>query len=411
VVLVAALVAVVGLWYLVSRRGPVSWVGAVLAAAGLLTLILTIVTADYRGLPFILAIVLIALSGSAARYALHGGPRSRQASSGPGEAVGPANHPVLLINPKSGGGKAERFRLVEECGARGIEPVVLQPGDDLLALATDAIKRADVIGMAGGDGSQALVASVAAEHDIPHVCIPAGTRNHFALDLGIDREDVVGALDAFGDAMERRIDLAKVNGRVFVNNACMGLYAKIVQSKEYRDAKLKTAADMLPDLLGPKAEPFDLRFIGPDEQECPSAHLLLVSNDPYELVHIGGFGTRKRIDLGTLGLVAARIDGTKDAVTFVGMEAAGRIRNFHGWMEWESRRFQVDSGEPIEIGIDGEAMTLDPPLVFESVPGALRVRIPQHAPGVAPAATSVQLTTSTIAELARTAVGRPVARS
>ena len=122
--------------------------------------------------------------------------------------------------------------------ARGIEPIVLERGDDLTQLATDAIARgADVIGMAGGDGSQALVATVASQHGIPHVCVPAGTRNHFALDLGLDRDDVVGALDAFHHGLERRVDLAQVNGRVFVNNASMGLYAKIVQSPAYRDAK------------------------------------------------------------------------------------------------------------------------------------------------------------------------------
>ncbi len=128
------------------------------------------------------------------------------------------------MNPKSGGGKAERFHLADECRQRGIEPVVLKPGDDLLQLAEDAIARgADVIGMAGGDGSQALVASVAARHGVPHVCVPAGTRNHFALDLGLDRSDVVGALDAFTDGVERRIDLATDNGRTFVNNASLGL--------------------------------------------------------------------------------------------------------------------------------------------------------------------------------------------
>src|SRR5262249_36978633 len=140
-------------------------------------------------------------------------------------------HPVLIMNLKSGGGKAERFHLEDECRARGIEPIVLRQGDDLRQLAEDAISRgADVIGMAGGDGSQAVVATAAARPGVPLVVIPAGTRNHFALDLGLDRDDVVGALDAFADGVERRIDLAEVNGRVFVNNASLGLYAKIVQS-------------------------------------------------------------------------------------------------------------------------------------------------------------------------------------
>ena len=120
------------------------------------------------------------------------------------------------MNPKSGGGKVERFQLVEEARRRGIEPVVLQPGD----------------------GSQALVASVAMAHDVAFVCVPAGTRNHLAMDLGLDRDDVVGALEAFGAAVERRIDLGLVDERVFVNNATMGLYAKIVQSPAYRISAL-----------------------------------------------------------------------------------------------------------------------------------------------------------------------------
>jgi diacylglycerol kinase family enzyme len=409
VALVAVIVTVVGLWYLVSRRGPLRFIGAVLAGVGIATLLAAIFSGHYRGVPVIVAVILMAISATAARYALHGNHRTAATETGRGGMVGPGSHPVLLMNPKSGGGKVERFQLVDECVARGIEPVVLQPGDDLLQLATDAIQRgADIIGMAGGDGSQALVASVAAAHGIPHVCVPAGTRNHFALDLGLNRDDVVGALDAFRDAVERRVDLARVNGRVFVNNACMGLYAKIVQSDEYRDAKLKTAADMLPDLLGSDASPFDLEFADASGQRYPSAHILLVSNNPYELVHLGGFGTRKRIDLGTLGIVAARIDGPREAVAFVGLEAAGRVRSFSGWLEWDTPTFRVESAAPIEIGIDGEAMSLDPPLVFESLPGALRVRIPTHAPGVAPAATAVRLTASTIRDLARTAVGRPV---
>ena len=409
VVLVGAACVVVGLWYALSRRGTAGWAGAAVSVAGLVALVVVFLTGHYRGLPVLLAIALILVSASAARYALGRDSSTLRAAPVPGMEVPAALHPVLIVNPKSGGGKAERYRLVEECKARGIEAIVLQRGDDLLELATAAIARgADVIGMAGGDGSQALVATVASEHGIPHVCVPAGTRNHFALDLGIDRDDVVGALDAFHEGVERRVDLARVNGRVFVNNAALGLYAKIVQSPAYRDAKLKTAADMLPDMIGPDARPFDLRYVGPDGVECPTAHLLLVSNDPYELHHLSGRGTRKRMDLGTLGVVAARIAGAKEAMTFVALEAAGRIRSFAGWLEWNTPNFRVDSAGPIEIGIDGEALLMDPPLVFDSLPGALRIRIPTHAPGLAPAAAAVPLTTSTIGSLILTTIGRPV---
>ena len=131
-----------------------------------------------------------------------------------------------------------------ECRLRGIEPVVLGPGDDLVALAEAAAAGgADVIGMAGGDGSMSLVAGVAARHGVPMVVVPAGTRNHLAMDLGLDRGDVVGALDAFGAAVERAVDLGDVNGRPFVNNVSLGLYAQIVRSPEYREAKVETIVE------------------------------------------------------------------------------------------------------------------------------------------------------------------------
>ncbi|HEY1330512.1 MAG TPA: diacylglycerol kinase family protein [Actinomycetota bacterium] len=406
--LAAGAVAVVALWYAVSRRGGARLLGLVAAPLGVIALLIVVFTADHRGLPLVMAIALILLSGAAAGVALRRDPRTLRSALVHATRASRASHPVLLMNPKSGGGKAERFHLADECRARGIEPIVLQRGDDLLQLAADAIAGgADVIGMAGGDGSQALVATVAAAHDVPHVCVPAGTRNHFALDLGLDRDNVVGALDAFADGVEHRVDLARVNGRVFVNNASMGLYAKIVQSQAYRDAKMKTAADLLPSMLGPQAAPFDLRFTGPDGEPHPSAHLILVSNDPYQLDHLGGRGTRQRMDLGTLGVVAASIADAKEALTFVSLEAAGKIRSFRGWLEWNVPSLRVDSNEPIEIGIDGEALRMDPPLLFESMPGALRVRLPTHAPGYAPAAAAVPLTAPTIVAVFAVAAGRP----
>ena len=154
-------------------------------------------------------------------------------------------HGVVIMNPKSGGGKVARFNLVSEARRRGIEAVLLEVGDDLGEIAEAAVARgADALGMAGGDGSQAVVAAVAATHELPFVCVPAGTRNHLALDLGIDRDEPVAALDAFGPARETAIDLGEVNGEVFVNNVSLGLYARIVASEKYREAKRRTVAEM-----------------------------------------------------------------------------------------------------------------------------------------------------------------------
>ena len=408
--LACLLICVVAGWYVVSRRGFTRAVAAVVMVAALGGLATGLAFANLSLVALVLIIVASAVSVASARYALRAKPARSAGSAADAAHLSAAarpRRPVLVMNLKSGGGKAERFRLAEECERRGIEPVVLRPEDDLLRLADDAVSRgADVIGMAGGDGSQALVATVASRRGVAHVCVPAGTRNHFALDLGLDRDDVVGALDAFTDGVERQVDLASVNGRVFVNNASLGLYAKVIQSPEYRDAKLSTAATVLPEVLGPDAKPLDLRFSGPDGYH-QDAHLILVSNDPYRLDTIGGMGTRERLDLGVLGIVVARIADAAQASRFMALEAAGQVRRFPGWQEWAAPRFEVASGTPVEIGIDGEALLLDPPLVFESLPGALRVRLPRRATAPSRAARTVRiLSGSTISELAEVAAGR-----
>lgn len=408
ITLFGLLVIVVGGWYVVSRSGLGRSAGIVIALAGAGLLVAGFVVAELSLLTWVSVVVLAVVSVASARVALHRTSKAIRERVEARSPVAPAEHPVLIMNPKSGGGKVEKFDVLGECQRRGIEPIVLKRGDDLVQLAEDAIARgADVIGMAGGDGSQALVATVAERHDVAHVVVPAGTRNHFALDLGLNRDDVVGALEAYTDGVEERIDLAAVNGRTFVNNASLGLYAKIVQSAEYREAKRQTAASMLPEMLGPTAEPLDLHFTGPDGARYSSVHMILVSNNPYQLASLAGRGTRERMDLGVLGVVAARIADGLEASRFVALEAAGQVRRFSGWLEWTTPRFQVDSGGPVEIGIDGEAMKIDPPLVFETRPGALRVRLPRRSLGESPAARAVHvMSRSTIAELGQVVAGR-----
>ena len=403
--LLGLLMVVVGGWYVVARRGSSRTVALIVAAGGVAVLVTALFSTDLSARRVIVGLLLAALSVASAKQALHRTPRAVDAIAASRTPVSAATHGVLLINPKSGGGKAEKFELAECCRQRGIEPIVLNKGDDLLELAERAIADgADVIGMAGGDGSQALVATVASRHDIPHVVVPSGTRNHFALDLGLDREDVVGALDAYGEALEHRVDLATVNDRVFVNNASVGLYAKIVQDPEYRDAKLTTAAQKLPEMLGPDAEPLDLRFTGPDGVERPTAQVIMISNNPYDLHQIVGRGTRARIDLGVLGIVAAKIESASELSKYLALEAAGRGDRFPGLLEWTAPTFRIDSSDPVEIGVDGEALKLDPPLEFETMPRALRIRMPRAAIGQSPTARALHvLSRSTLVQLVRVA--------
>jgi diacylglycerol kinase family enzyme len=407
-VLVALGLAGAGLWIATTRRGIARLIGLVVAIAALAGGVAALLGQGLVG-ELVVLVAAIAAFGAASRMALRRAQNAgRTDHAQPVAKSSRARSAVLLINPKSGGGKAERFDLAGEARKRGIGAVVLEPGDNLLELAEQALgDGADVIGMAGGDGSQALVATVAMRHDVPHVCIPAGTRNHFALDLGLDRDDVIGALDAFTDGIEQRIDLACVNEHVFVNNASLGVYAQVVQSDAYRDAKLETWAQMLPELLGPGAPAIDLKFQGPDATELRDAPLVLVSNNPYQLTRLAGAGTRARLDTGRLGIVAARIRAASDIAELVMFETIGQAHRFRGLLEWSEPEFEVRSSSPVAVGLDGEALVLEPPLRFVSLPGALRVRLPQNASNPSATATAASLTRDDLTALTRIAAGRP----
>jgi hypothetical protein len=356
-VLGCAALAVAAALYGMVRRDAARSIALVAATLLLLAaLILVLVEGLLLANAVILAGLVLAAGAArtafAVRVALPAAPRPR--------------HPALFVNPRSGGGKGERFHVAEEARARGIDTVELQPGHDLRALVRDALDRgADALAMAGGDGSQAVVAALAAERGLPYACIPAGTRNHFALDLGVDRDDVVGALDAFVEGGERRVDLADVNGQVFVNNVSLGLYADAVARQGYREAKLRTIIDTVPDVVGPHASDQHLGWTDPAGEEHHTNAAILVSNNPYRLGRPLGSGTRPRIDGGVLGI--AVVEGTHP-------------------LEWSAPTFAVESDIPVNAGIDGEAVVLEPPLSFRTHPAALRVRVARQHPGASPSA-------------------------
>ena len=165
-----------------------------------------------------------------------------------------------------------------------------------------------------------------------------------------------------------------MNGRVFVNNVSFGVYAAIVQSDEYRDAKLGTAAKMLPELLGPDYDPFDFELHGPDAIDGCDPDLILVSNNVYKLEGVGGLGTRARLDEGVLGVIVIEVHTGAELAQLVSLSTAGRGSAYSGWHEWTAPVLEVRSGSPVHTGIDGEAVTLDPPVRLEVQPAALRVR-------------------------------------
>ena len=265
---------------------------------------------------------------------------------------GPPVAGLLLINPRSGSDSPSAEELAEEARRRGLQVHLFRDGEDLEELARTA--DAEALGMAGGDGSLAPVAAVAMERGLSFVCVPFGTRNHFARDLGLDRDDPIAALGAFGGT-ERRVDVGRVNGRVFLNNVSLGMYAQLVHEREEHRRRRETLARARAMVIALRH--LSTRGLSVDGEPV-SCRVLLVSNNEYKL-DLLSVGERERLDEGLLYLHAG----------------SGILRA--SWTERSGGRFTVDArAGSLRAAIDGEPARLETPLEFEIEPGALRVLVP-----------------------------------
>jgi diacylglycerol kinase family enzyme len=260
---------------------------------------------------------------------------------------------LLLVNPRSGDARPSAEELRDEAVARGIDVRLLAEDDDLAQLAGEA--EADALGMAGGDGSLAVVAKAALERELPFVVVPFGTRNHFARDIGLDRDDPVAALDAFGGGLERRVDVGRINGRIFLNNVSLGLYARLVHRREGHRRRREALARLRAlTLLAADRAPLGLTVDG----EPVETHVALVANNDYQL-DLFSLGERERVDEGRLHLYLAH----------------GLLPG--SWEERAGERFVIDSQRGrLRAAIDGEPAALETPLEFAVEPRALRVLLP-----------------------------------
>jgi diacylglycerol kinase family enzyme len=381
--LAAAVVSLTSAFFVLSRRGVLRWLALAVFAAAPVTVLVVYAFANLLWVAAVSAAAWL-LAGVTARAAL---AEDKAAWRMPETTAVPARHPFLIMNPRSGGGKVGQFDLRRKAEALGAE-VFLMSGPELVnvaAVARQAVADgADLLGVAGGDGTQALVAGVAAEHGIPFLVITAGTRNHFALDLGLDRADPVACLSALSDGVDLRVDLGVVGGQTFVNNVSFGAYAEIVQTPAYRDDKLRTTLDMLPDLIqGQRGTPFSAIADG-ETIDAPQA--LLVACNPYETGDIAGLGRRARLDRGVLGVVAVMVGTAAEAVSLL------RGRNSTGLRVLTARTVVVTSNaERIPVGVDGEAVWLRVPVYCAIRHRALRVRVPRDRPGVPPPKPAISL--------------------
>jgi diacylglycerol kinase family enzyme len=263
---------------------------------------------------------------------------------------------LLLINPRAGTESPTTEELRDEAQARGIDAHVLDEGEDVAQLARDA--EVDVLGVAGGDGTVASVAAVAVERGLPLVAVPYGTRNHFARDLGLDREDPLAALAGF-EGEERRVDVGRAGERRFLNNVSLGLYALLVHRREHHRRRRQALAGLRALWLSLRRWPGIWASI---DGEPVKARVVLVANNAYEL-NLFSIGERERLDEGRLHLYAAQ-----------------------GWLPsaWDERsgeRFTIDARPgKLQAAVDGEPVELETPLELSVEPAALRVLVPR-APG------------------------------
>ena len=398
--LAAAVVALTAAFFFLSQRGVWRWLALAVFVCTPLAVIAIFAFARLLWVAVAAAAAWL-LASATARSALAWGWKERKDWRMPERpAAPPASHPYLIMNPKSGGGKVGKFDLRQKAEELGAE-VFLMSGSEPVDVGDVARKAvaggADLLGVAGGDGTQALVAGIAAGHGIPFVVITAGTRNHFALDLGLDRENPAACLDALSDAVELRVDLGMIGDRTFVNNASFGAYAEIVETPSYRDDKLATTLDLLPDLLqghrgarltavlapggqppeDPPHEGAARPSIPPQVISAPQA--LLVANNPYGTGDIAGLSRRARLDSGMLGVVGITVSSARQAVGLLNGTRGP------GLTVLTAQEVEITADVPrIPVGIDGEAVSMPVPVICAIRPGVLRVWVPRHRPGVIP---------------------------
>jgi diacylglycerol kinase family enzyme len=389
---IAACLILAGEYWFLAHRGVLRWL-----ALGLVVFtpiaVLVVFALNNQIWVAVVSVTLMLLAAGAARRALAPPP---DATSMPAREVPPPKRAFLIMNPKSGGGKVAKFNLKEKAETLGAQVALLEgPGEvDVAALARQAVADgADLLGVAGGDGTQALVAGIAAEHDLPFLVISAGTRNHFAMDLGLDRDDPSTCLAALTEGVEQQIDLGIIGDRTFVNNASFGAYAEIVKNPAYRDDKRGTTLQILPDLLSGHRGAKLTAHAGDTTVTGPQA--VLVSNDPYEISDIAGLGRRPRLDAGTLGFIAVTVNNALQAVTLLrGAQGQGLTVLTPGEVVVDANTTEIP------VGIDGETVMMPAPVRCTIRPKVLRVRVPRHRPGVLAAAAEPRLNWSVLRKLA-----------
>ena len=290
----------------------------------------------------------------------------------------------LIVNPAAGSAATFRESLTGAARQRGIGVHMLERGQDARLAALAAVEEggAESLAVAGGDGSVAAVAGVAVECDLPLVVVPTGTLNHFARDLGLDLTRPLRALDAFyASHEERRVDIGRINGRPFMNNVSLGVYAQMLADPHYRQDKLGVAQAKLQAALSDPELRRALRITPPEEAPLEGVVAVVVSNNPYEFARWDRLGQRHRLDTGKLQVSVFDAGTLEELERLLAGTLLGAIEFRPALRQWTSERLEMGVfGERVRAGVDGELNTFEAPLHFSVDPGALRMLVPEGLP-------------------------------
>lgn len=297
-------------------------------------------------------------------------------------------HPYLIINPKSGSGRALKAGTSKVAAQMGIKVLELSPGTSMQQLAEQAIKAgADVLGVSGGDGSIGSIAAVAIKHRLPMVVLPGGTRCHFARDIGLDPKKINDALSAFY-GVKRKIDVGQINGRIFMNNVSFGVYADIVSHPEYRDNKLAVTRKVLQDIMAGAKKPYSLKLkrVGLEINEVV---MILIGVNRYNTINLTEIGQRSKMDQGILqiNLISKLNDQlVQKLLQRASLAQLAKNTDLNGFSQWDDKSISINNNnQEITVGVDGENEKFATPVKVECLPGALEIYVPPEGERARPA--------------------------
>ena len=250
----------------------------------------------------------------------------------------------------------------------------------------DAVKAAagrPIVAIGGGDGTQGSAAAAFVGTGTAQVVLPLGTRNHLAKQLGMPA-DLAEAAQVATDGGEEAIDLAQAKDasreRVFVNNASIGLYTKLVRERDKRWGPkwLGTIPATWIVLRTLRAKALHLRIDGKRERVVTS--LLFIGNNRYSL-DAGSVGQRESLTDGVLSLFVVARQSPLALVGFAFRALLGKADTENDFCALaDAREVTIEGSGEIDVAFDGEVERMALPLTFAIMPGALKVLVPMDAP-------------------------------